>query len=160
MKRFVLVSLLVIIITLVGCRSDAETIPEANMFSIHVEAPKAVQADELFVVEGTLINNSDSSWELHHGADMFTYDLYDINGERVLQDVGLRVVNDIGFMMTLKPDETYSNDGEGHVNPKNNEFTLPAGNYELVSKAIFRIKHRAKYYDFEIESAHLKIKVS
>lgn len=160
MKRYIFVSLLVMIITIVGCRSDAETIPEANMFSINVDVPKGLQADELFVVKGTLINNSDSSWEIEHGADMFTYDVYKINGERVLQGVGLRVVNDIGFMMSLKPDETYSNDGEGHVHPKNNEFTLPAGNYEFVSKAEFRIKHGDKYYEFEIKSTNHKIKVS
>jgi hypothetical protein len=160
MKRYVLVSLIVILITLIGCRIDSETIPNANMFSINVDAPKALQADELFVVKGTLINNSDSSWEVEHGADMFTYVVYNINGERVLQDVGLRVVNDIGFMMSLKPDETYSNDGEGHVHPKNNEFTLQAGNYEVISKAEFRIKHGNKYYEFEIDSPHLKIKVS
>jgi hypothetical protein len=158
MKRYVLVSLLVIIITLVGCQSDTETIPKSKMFSINVDAPKDLQADELFIVKGTLVNNSDSSWEVEHGADMFTYLVYH-NGEPVLQDVKLRVVNAIGFMMSLKPDETYSYDGEGHVNPKNNEFTLQAGNYEVVSKAKFRIKHVDKYYEFEIESQPLKIKV-
>lgn len=53
--------------------SDAETMPEANMFSINVDVPKALQADKLFVVKGTLVNNSDRSWEVEHGADMFTY---------------------------------------------------------------------------------------
>ncbi|MDQ0914868.1 hypothetical protein QFZ78_001128 [Paenibacillus sp. V4I5] len=159
MKRYVLVSLLVIIITLVGCQSNIETIPNAKMFSINVDAPKDLQADELFIVKGTLVNNSDSTWEVEHGADMFTYVVYH-NGEPVLQDVKLRVVNDIGLMMSLKPDATYKYDGEGHVNPKNNEFILQAGNYDVVSKAKFRIKHVDKYYEFEIESQPLKIKVS
>ena len=44
MKHSVLVSLLVIIITLIGCQSDTETIPKAKMFSIKVHTPKDVQA--------------------------------------------------------------------------------------------------------------------
>lgn len=160
MKHYVLVSLLVIIITLVGCQSDTETIPKAKMFSINVDAPKDLQADELFVVEGTLVNNSDSSWEVEHGAAMFTYVVYQVNGEPILQDAVLRSVDDIGMIKFLKPDETYSNDGEGHVNPKNNEFTLQTGSYEVVSKAKFTIRHGGKKYEFEIESPPLKIKVS
>ena len=160
MKHSVLVSLLVILITLVGCQSDTETIPKAKMFSIKVDTPKDLQADKLFVVNGALVNNSNSSWEVEHGADMFTYDVYDMKGELVLQDVKQRGVNAIGFMIALKPNDSYSYDGEGHVFPKYNELTLQAGNYEIVSKAKFRIKHEGKNYDFEIESTPFKIKVS
>lgn len=158
MKHFVSISLLVVIVTLVGCQSNTVTIPKAKMFSINVDAPKNLQADELFVVNGTLVNTSKSSWLIEHGADMFTYDIYDLHGELVLQDV-TRSVDLIGFVMTLKPNETYSFNGEEHVQPKHNELTLPAGSYEIVSKAKFRIKHESKDFDFEIESLPLEIKV-
>lgn len=160
MKHSVLLILLVIIVTIVGCQSDTETIPEAKMFSINVEAPKDLQAVKPFVVNGTLVNNSDSSWEVEHGADMFTYDVYDMKGELVLQDVEERVVNGIGIVITLNPDDSYRYDGEGHVFPKYNELTLQAGSYKIVSKAKFRIKHGGKNNDFEIESPPLEIKVS
>lgn len=160
MKYSVLVSLLVIIITLIGCQSDTETIPKAKMFSIKVDTPKDVQADKLFVVDGSLVNNSNSSWEVEHGADMFTYDVYDMKGELVLQDVKERSVNAVGFVVALKPNNSYSYDGEEHVFPKYNELTLQAGSYEIVSKARFRIKHDGKEFDFEIESTPFEIKVS
>jgi hypothetical protein len=161
MKHSVLIScLFVIIIALAGCQSDTETIPKAKMFSIKVNTPKDLQADKLFIVNGTLVNNSNRSWEVEHGADMFTYDVYDMKGELVLQDVKERRVNLIGFLVTLKPNDSYSNDGEGHVFPKINELKLQAGSYKIVSKAKFRIKHDFKYYDFEIQSAPFKIKVS
>ncbi|MEV5026657.1 hypothetical protein [Paenibacillus sp. LPE1-1-1.1] len=160
MKHSVLVSLLVIIITLVGCQSDIETIPKAKMFSIKVDTPKDLQADKLFIVNGALVNNSNSSWELEHGADMFTYDVYDMKGELVLQDVKERFVTGIGRGITLNPNGSYSHDGEGHVFPKYNELTLQAGSYEIVSKAKFRVKHGGKNYDFEIESTPFVIKVS
>lgn len=114
----------------------------------------------LKIYKGTLVNNSNSSWELEHGADMFTYDVYDMKGEPVLQDVKEQFVNAIGYMVTLEPNDSYSNDGEGHVFPKNNELKLQAGSYKIVSKAKFRIKHDFKYYDLEIQSAPFKIKVS
>lgn len=160
MKHSILVSLLVIIITLVGCQSDTETIPKAKMFSIKVDTPKDLQADKLIIVNGALVNNSNSSWEVEHGADMFTYDVYDIEGELVLQDVKQRTVNGIGFRITLKPNDSYSYDGEEHVFPKYNELTLQAGSYEIVSKAKFRVKYGGKNYDFGIKSTPFKIKVS
>ena len=94
------------------------------------------------------------------GADMFTYDVYDMKGELVLQDVKERSVNAIGFVVTLKPNNSYSYDGEEHVFPKYNELKLQAGSYEIVSKAKFRIKHDRKEFDFEIESTPFEIKVS
>lgn len=159
MKRHVLVSLLIIIITLVGCQNDTETLPKAKMFSIKLDTPKDVQADKLFVVNGSLFNNSNSSWIVEHGADMFTYDVYDKNRELVLQDVKGRFVHSTGFVITLKPNDSYSYDGVEHVFPKYNELTLQAGSYEIVSKANFSIKHVDKEFEFEIESTPFEIKV-
>lgn len=139
---------------------DTETIPTTKMFSIKVDTPKNLQSNKLFVVNSSLINNSNSSWEVEHGADMITYDVYDMKGELVLQDVKERSVNAIGIRVTLQPNDSYSYDGEEHVSPKYNELALQAGSYEIVSKAKFRIKHDGKEFDFEIESTPFEIKVS
>jgi hypothetical protein len=151
--------LVILAITIVGCQSDIESIPKANMFSINVDAPNDLQADKPFVVNGTLINNSNTSWEITHGAGMFTYDVYDMNDELVLQDIELRMVNAIGIVKILKPNENYMYDGEGQVHPKFNELTLHTGSYKVVSKANFKIKQGGKDFDIEIESSPLKIKV-
>lgn len=151
-------------IVLVGCQSN----PTAKNFSVTVAAPKELKADELFIVTGTLVNHSDNPWDVLHGADMFTYDVFDSNGDRVSQGIEplmfegnvVRIVDSIGFTKSLQPQEQYSNDGEGHVSPKNNEYILPAGNYTIVSKAKFRIKHEGIGNEFEIESEPLSIKVS
>lgn len=159
MKHFVLLScLLVLIVTLDGCQSETETIPKAAIFSINVDAAENVQAGKPFIVKGTLVNNSKRTWELQHGADMFTYDVYNRKGKLVLHDI-VRI-DAIGIVGTLKPNEGYSYDGEGHVHPKMNELTLQAGSFEIVSIAKFRIKHDGKVFDFDIESPPLKIKIS
>lgn len=168
MKRNLSICLFVVIMTLVGCSNSTVTTPDAGMFNIIVDTSTDLQAGESILLTGKLVNHSDSSWELEHGADMFTYDVYDSNGNRVSQSVEplmvegniVRMVNSIGFMKSLQPMEQYSNDGEGHVYPKNNEYILPAGNYTIVSKAKFRIKHDGTGYEFEIESEPLSIKVT
>ncbi|QGQ95282.1 hypothetical protein EHS13_10460 [Paenibacillus psychroresistens] len=85
------------------------------MFSLKVTVPKDIQADKPFNVEGVMVNDSGRSWEISHGADMFNYIIYDKNGEVVLQDSELRMVNAIGIMKLLKANEAYVYDGEGHV---------------------------------------------
>lgn len=91
---------------------------------------------------------------------MFTYEVYDENGKVVLQDVKERIVNGIGFGVTLQPNDSYKYDGGEHVFPKYNEFTLKAGSYEIVSKAKFRVVHEGKRLDFVIESKPVEFKVS
>lgn len=160
MKYSILLSILVIIaITIIGFQSDKEPIPKVNMFSINVDAPNDLQADKPFIVNGILVNNSNRSWEIRHGAGMFTYDVYYMNDELVLQDIKQRMVNDVGMFKVLKPKENYMNDGEGQVFPKYNVLTLHAGSYKIVSKVNFNIRHGGKDFKIEIESAPLEIKV-
>ncbi|CAH1224398.1 hypothetical protein PAECIP111893_05115 [Paenibacillus plantiphilus] len=162
MRRFVNISLfMVLIVALVGCQSGTETtMPEAKMFSVHIDAPEGIQADKPFIVKGNLVNNSDTSWNVEHGADMFTYEVTDGNGEPVLQPVKHRVVNGIGIGTALKPDMSYSYNGEGHVQPRMDELIVQAGSYSIVSKAKFTINYEDKRYEFEVESAPLKFKVT
>lgn len=160
MKYSISLSILVIIaITIIGCQSEKGPIPTANMFSINVDTPNDLQADKSFMVNGTLVNNSNSTWEIRHGAGMLTYDVYNMNDELVLQDIELRMVNDIGIVKILKPNENYMYDGEGQVHPKYNKLTLHAGSFKIVSKANFIIRHDGKDFKIEIESPPLEIKV-
>ncbi|HIW34305.1 MAG TPA: hypothetical protein IAA29_16100 [Candidatus Paenibacillus intestinavium] len=84
MKRNLSVCLFVVIMTLVGCPNSIVTTPDASMFNITIDTPTNLQAGESILLTGKLVNHSDSSWELEHGADMFTYDVYDSNGEYIL----------------------------------------------------------------------------
>lgn len=151
-------------IILVGCQSD----PKAKNFSVTVAAPEDLRTGELFILTSTLVNHSDNPWDVQHGADMFTYDVFDSNSDRVPQGIEpliidvneVRGVDSIGFTKTLEPKEQFSYNGEEHVHPNNNEYILPAGSYTIVSTAKFRIKQDGIDYEFEIESEPISIKVS
>jgi hypothetical protein len=159
-KHFMLLSLFVFIaISSVGCQSKGP-IPESKMFSLNVTVPKDVQEDKPFKVESALFNNSNSSWEIKHGAAMITYAIYDGNGELVSQGVDQIMVNAIGMVKVLKAKEAYIYDAEGQVQPKLNEFTLSAGSYKIVSKATFNIKHAGKDIEFDITSTPVEIKLA
>jgi hypothetical protein len=116
---------------MVGCQSNTEVEPKAKMFSIKAHTPNNLQANEVFVVNSSLINNSNSSWEIEHGADMFTYEVYDMKGKLVQQDVKERFVDAIGYVTTLNPNDSYSYDEGEHVSPKYNELLLQEGSYEV-----------------------------
>ncbi|WP_424769419.1 hypothetical protein [Paenibacillus sp. sgz302251] len=159
LKHPVIVILLLILTTMVGCQSDTEAVPKAEMFGIMVQTSRNLQANEVFSVNSSLINNSKSSWKIEHGASMFTYEAYDMNGKLVQQNVKERFVDAIGYVTTLNSKDSYSYDEGEHVSPKYNELLLQEGSYEVISKAKFRIKKDEKEFDFEIESKPFKIDV-
>ncbi|WP_201004820.1 hypothetical protein [Paenibacillus glycanilyticus] len=129
------------------------------MFSIKVHTSSHLQANQVFAVNSSLINNSKSSWDMEHGAGMFTYEVYDRKGKLIQQDVKERFVNAIGYATTLNPNDSYSYDEGEHVFPKYNELSLQEGRYEIISKAKFRIKKEGKDFEFEVESKPFKIDV-
>ncbi|MBD2867187.1 hypothetical protein [Paenibacillus arenilitoris] len=159
MKHAVSIVIMAMILALAGCGTSTPSEPRADMFSVKVEMPEAARAGETFVVEGALANGSRSEWKIEHGADMFTYAVFDEEGNPVLQD-GSKYVHMIGFGKVLEPDESYSNDGEGHVLPPNNELKLKAGSYTLVATAEFRIKHGGEDLPFKIQSKPYPLHVS
>lgn len=167
MKQYAAIfSLIILVITIAGCQSsrnvqyDIDTMPEANMFSMNVKAPDAIQAGKPFIVKGELTNNSDGSVQIEHGADMFQYEITDDKGEPIPQEAKIRVINSIGMGIVMQPGASYSNDGEGHVQPRMDEFTLPSGSYTIVSRAKFTLKYEGESREVEVESVPLYIKVS
>jgi hypothetical protein len=155
--RYIICCLLVII--LAGCQSKSDpTMPKATMFSVNVDVPDDLKVTEPFLLNGALVNNSNQSWEIQHGADMFTYDVYDMNGDLVLQDI-TQVIEGVEIVHTFKPKDIYSYDKtEFENNYKFNEITLYiARSYKVVAKAKFNIKHSGKNMEFEVISPPLKI---
>ncbi|SFE60638.1 hypothetical protein SAMN05216378_3702 [Paenibacillus catalpae] len=90
---------------------------------------------------------------------MFTYEVYDMKGKLVQQDVKERFVDAIGYITTIDPNDSYSYDEGEHVSPKYNELLLHEGSYKVISKAKFSIKKDGKDFVFEIKSKPLKIDV-
>ncbi|GLX66093.1 hypothetical protein MU1_04370 [Paenibacillus glycanilyticus] len=145
---------------MVGCQSEkTESVPTAKMFRIQVSTPENVQADESFDVHSSVVNNSNSTWEMEHGAGMFTYEVYDQKGQLVQLDDKERFVDAIGYVVTLDPKAAYNYDEGEHVSSSYNELSLKEGSYTVISKAKFNVKKDGKEYDIELKSKPFKINV-
>lgn len=127
--------------------------PDESMFRIEVTVPPGITAEQPFKAEGALINKSPTAWEMEHGADMFTYSIYDGNDRPVLQEWNTIAVTSIGIGTTLSPDAAYSYDGREHTSIPLNELTVKEpGEYTVVAHAQFTIRYEGKSYHFKISS--------
>lgn len=127
--------------------------PTEAMFNVDMQIPDRIEAGQPFEVEGSLVNLSDRDWEISHGAAMFTYSVFNDNGEPVPREDRIIAVNDIGLGTTLQPNKKYRYDGEGHVSVKLYELTIKnPGSYRIVGQAEFRIVDDNKSYELGIKS--------
>ncbi|MCZ6911107.1 MAG: hypothetical protein O7C56_09720 [Rickettsia endosymbiont of Ixodes persulcatus] len=135
--------------------------PSESMFSIEITIPEELAAERSFDVKGFLINTSNKSWNISHGADMFTYSLYNDDEELVPRKEKMIAVNDIGIGTILKPNSKYNYDGEDHVSVKLYELTVKEpGEYKIVGEAKFRINYNNRVYEFLIKSKPYEVKIS
>lgn len=127
--------------------------PDESMFRIEVAVPPDITAEQPFKVEGALINKSPTAWEMEHGADMFTYSVYDGNDKPVEQDKKTIAVTSIGIGTTLSPNAAYSYDGRDHTSIPLNELAVKEpGKYTVVAHAQFTIRYEDKSYHFNLSS--------
>ncbi|MFC4102092.1 hypothetical protein [Paenibacillus xanthanilyticus] len=147
------------VVLVAGCsRSDMKE-PEAAGIAVGIEVPESIRAGEKFRVQGTLTNRDKQSRTIHHGADLFAFEVVDAQGNPVQPAVGDRIMNGIGYMITLKPGETYRYDSEAHVLPRLDELTLAAGRYEIVALAQFRVKDGGAEQAKEVRSEPVNVTV-
>lgn len=140
--------------------TEPEDGPSESMFRIEMQVPEEIKAGQSFEVKGFLINTSNHDWDIFHGAGMFTYAIYDDQGELVPRNEKMIAVNDIGIGTTLKPNSKYNYDGQGHVSTKLYELKVnKRGQYEIICQAEFSINYNDKVYEFQIQSDPQAIKV-
>ncbi|RXZ79954.1 hypothetical protein EBB07_20565 [Paenibacillaceae bacterium] len=119
-----------------------EPAAEESGLIVEMIKPDQLRAGKPFKLVAELVNTSAAAQEIQHGADMFTYQIFDANGGLVMEEVSMRMRDDIGFMRTLKPGSRYTTDGEGHVSPPLDTRTIDkSGNYTIIATAEFRVTH-------------------
>lgn len=136
-----------------ACTPKAEPEPDESMFRVGIDHLTAVQVNEPFVIRGYLDNISKYPWEILHGAGIFTYKIFDEAGNAVpREDIPEFLFrNDIGYLRTLKPNESYRNNGEEQRSKEFYEFRIPTpGRYKVQVQAEFRITREQDAVDFVI----------
>ncbi|NGM83481.1 hypothetical protein G5B47_13750 [Paenibacillus sp. 7124] len=140
-------------ITINSDKTEQTKEPSQSMFRIDMQVPKTIKVGDSFEVKGFLINTSNTVWSIFHGADIFTYAIYDNKGELIPRHEDTIAVNDIGISTTLKPNSKYKYDGQEHVSTKLYKLTVnKPGEYKIIGQAEFNINYNNKDYEFQIKS--------
>lgn len=100
-----------------------------------------------FVISGYLENVSERTWQIMHGAGMFTYEVVDDKGQPIPQDNRILFHNDMGSIKELLPNDQYRENGEEHRSRAYYEFTISEpGRYEVRVTADFRLAKQDGIY--------------
>ncbi|GIP32140.1 hypothetical protein [Paenibacillus sp. J2TS4] len=144
---------------LAGCSNSVQ--PDASMLEVGIEELQGIQANEPFIITGYLKNNSKHSWEISHGAGMFTYEIVDAEGNPLKRKSGMLFRNNIGFLTQLKPDEVLHINGEEHRSEEYYTFVIDKpGQYKVRTNVEFRIENKqeineqkltSEFYEFSVE---------
>lgn len=148
----IIVFLTVLSVLLVNC-NDQKVVPNKEMFSVGIDELTDIKVDQPFTINGFLKNESKYSFKINHGADMFRYQVYDENGNPIPREGGMSFVNAVGWVIDLKSQEDYRNNGEEQRSNELYEFSIfKAGKYKATVTAKFTILIDEIKYDQEITS--------
>lgn len=158
MKLMKVVTLSIIVSTLLVSCSQASHKP--NDYEVVVDDLGTIFVAQAFQPQGILKNNTDHTLEFTHGADMFTYVIYDDEDVLVKQENRILVQNDIGYSVKLEANQSYKNNGEEHRSKEHYQFTLNTpGQYRMKAKAVYYVNHEGRMEKKEIESRLLDFTV-
>ncbi|MBD3922957.1 hypothetical protein H8B09_29890 [Paenibacillus sp. PR3] len=141
--RIKLLLALIIMVLLSAC-SSTEKLLDDSMFKVRFEIPPSIKAGQTFEANAFITNESNKSWDISHGVDLFTFAIKDENGQLVNQKDTVLVIA-LGIASTILPDKPYS-----YVDPNSDRFRMltlsEPGHYSITAKAKFRIKDNDDTY--------------
>jgi hypothetical protein len=143
-----------------GCGQAGEKTDEP--FKVELEVPDRLEAGLPFQVQGVLVNQTDQSVEITHGADLLHYRIRDSRGQKLVEDGGARQVTvaAVGIMKTLRPGERYRFDGSSYMSRNLGEMKIQEpGDYSLEATAIFEIEDGDRERKIEVNSEPVWIHV-
>lgn len=151
MNKFLLATIVFFMLfSMIGC--SKAIVPNADMFEAGNDELINIKANQSFQITGYLKNNSKQEWNISYGADMFTYEIYDKDGNIVKQDYEMLFVNSIGYSSEIKPKTEYRDNGEDQRSKEYYEFNIDKpGKYTIMTTVKFRINDE----EFQITSEEL-----
>ncbi|OBR65187.1 hypothetical protein A7K91_00465 [Paenibacillus oryzae] len=155
MKKVILFTLLLSLLFIVTACSK-ETAPDEKMFEVGSDDLTNIQASQPFQINGYVKNKSNHKWDISHGADIFTYEIYDSEGNLVKQDYDMLFTNSIGYVSELKPKAEFRNNYEEQRNKEYYEFQIEKpGTYKVKTIATYRIENGDEKVEFVLSSSEL-----
>lgn len=155
MKKVIIITVSLFLLTvMIGCSKEFN--PHANMFEVGSDELKSIKTNQPFQINGFVRNNSNQKWNISHGAGMFTYEIYDADGNLVKQNNDFLFRNDIGYLSELESKTEYRNNGEEQRSKEYYEFKIAKpGKYKVKTKVEFQVRNGDATEEFDLSSSEI-----
>ena len=159
-KLNVKVMILILFLILSACSPNNEKDPSNSIFQVGIDKIENVKVNEVFQIVGYLKNSSNRSVEISHGSGMFSYEIYNEDGERILPSANVLLEHAIGYQVVIRSGEEYRNNGQEQRSKEYYEFVIhQPGNYKVKMHVEFMMNNEGKQKKISLSSESKEFKV-
>lgn len=151
---------LILFLILPACSANHEKDPADSIFQVGVDEIANTKVNKTFQIVGYLKNSSKKTVEISHGSGMFSYEIYNEAGERILPDATVLLEHAIGYQVEIRPGEEYRNNGQDQRSKEYYEFVIQQpGNYKVKTHVEFMMNNDGKQKKISLSSESKEFKV-
>nr|WP_154982838.1 hypothetical protein [Paenibacillus xylanexedens] len=151
---------LILFLILPACSASNEIDPHNSIFQVGVDDIANIKVNETFQFVGYLKNPSKKAVEISHGSGLFSYEIYNEAGERILPNATVLLEHAIGYQVELQPGEEYRNNGQDQRSKEYYEFVIhQPGNYKVKTNVEFMMNNDGKQKKMSLSSESKEFKV-
>ncbi|KAA8787555.1 hypothetical protein EC604_27355 [Paenibacillus amylolyticus] len=159
-KLNIKVMTLILFLILTACSASNEIDPSDSIIQVGVDEITNVKVNETFQIVGYLNNSSNKTVEISHGSGMFSYEIYNEAGERILPKATMLLEHAIGYQVELRTGEEYRNNGQDQRSKEYYEFVIhQPGNYKVKTNVEFMMNNDGKQKKISLSSESKEFKV-
>ncbi|MGF6355789.1 hypothetical protein ABIE27_003704 [Paenibacillus sp. 4624] len=159
-KLNIKVMTLILFLILTACSASNEIDPSDSIIQVGVDEITNVKVNETFQIVGYLNNSSNKTVEISHGSGMFSYEIYNEAGERILPKATMLLEHAIGYQVELRTGEEYRNNGQDQRSKEYYEFVIhQPGNYKVKTHVEFMMNNDGKQKKISLSSESKEFKV-
>ncbi|MCM3131222.1 hypothetical protein M3629_00395 [Paenibacillus polysaccharolyticus] len=159
-KLNIKVMTLILFLILPACSASNEKDPSDSIFQVGVDEFANIKVNKPFQIVGYLKNSSNRSVEISHGSGMFSYEIYNEDGERILPNVNVLLEHAIGYQVEIRSGEEYRNNGQKQRSKEYYEFVIhQPGNYKVKTNVEFMMNNDGKPKKMSLSSESKEFKV-
>lgn len=159
-KLNVKIMILILFLILPACSPSNEKDASDSIFQVGVDDIANIKFNETFQFVGYLKNSSKKAVEISHGSGMFSYEIYNEEGERILPNGNVLLEHAIGYQVELRPGEVYRNNGQDQRSKEYYQFVIhQPGNYKVKTNVEFMMNNDGKQKKISLSSESKEFQV-
>lgn len=159
-KLNIKIMIFILFLILPSCSPNNEKDPSNSIFQVGIDEIENVKVNKPFQIVGYLKNPSKKAVEISHGSGMFSYEIYNEAGERILPDETVLLEHAIGYQVELRPGEVYRNNGQDQRSKEYYQFVIhQPGNYKVKTNVEFLMNNDGKQKKISLSSEFKEFKV-